>query len=71
MSVWTNFNATITFRRGSGCSIQKVLTNINDETVLVDSSNTTTKKLSHGQPTGVCALMVHSLPNMSSALSRV
>ena len=33
MSIWTNFNATISLRCGSGCSIQKVLTNINDETV--------------------------------------
>lgn len=33
MSIWTNFNATITFRRGSGCSVQTVLKNINEETV--------------------------------------
>ena len=33
MGVWTNFNATITLRRGCGCSIQKVLQTINDETV--------------------------------------
>ena len=33
MSIWTNFNATISLRRGSGCSIQKMLSNMNDETV--------------------------------------